>query len=216
MKRTSAQNGVNSCKKHGKMNGMNTSTLLALYAFALPCASAATGDALVAAAKTQIGVTLQYDGRYQQLAYPGGDVPIERGVCTDVLIRAYRKLGIDLQQLVHQDMTGAWNAYPHQWQLKSPDSNIDHRRVPNLQTYFTRHGKALAVSTDPLAYLPGDIVTWTLPPSLPHIGIVSGEKSTDGVPLVIHNVGAGTQLEDRLFAWPLTGHYRYAVPVASR
>ena len=136
-------------------------------------------------------------------------MPIERGVCTDVLIRAYRKLGIDLQQLVHQDMRSAWDAYPHLWQLKAPDSNIDHRRVPNLQTYFTRHGTAMAPGTDARAYLPGDIVTWTLPPKLPHIGIVSGEKSPDGVPLVIHNVGAGTQLEDKLFAWPLTGHYRF-------
>lgn len=188
----------------------------ALYALALPATCGTPGDALVSAAKAQIGVTLQYDGRYEQLAYPGGDVPLERGVCTDVLIRAYRKLGIDLQQLVHQDMSSAWNAYPHLWRLQAPDSNIDHRRVPNLQTYFTRHGGALAVSLDPRAYLPGDIVTWTVPPKFAHIGIVSGEKSKDGVPLVIHNIGAGTQLEDRLFAWPLTGHYRFARAAAKR
>ena len=197
----------------GNITSMKTipSCLLAAALCALPLAGkAAPGDALVSAAKTQIGVTLRYDGRYEQLAYPGGDVPIERGVCTDVLIRAYRKLGVDLQQLVHQDMRRSWDAYPHLWQLKAPDSNIDHRRVPNLQTYFTRHGSAMAPSTDVRAYLPGDIVTWTLPPKLPHIGIVSGEKSPDGVPLVIHNVGAGTRLEDRLFAWPLTGHYRFS------
>ncbi|MES2015865.1 MAG: DUF1287 domain-containing protein [Pseudomonadota bacterium] len=200
---------------------MNKSTwlscLLGIVLSGLPLPGAATpGDQLVAAAKTQIGVTLQYDGRYEQLAYPGGDVPIGRGVCTDVLIRAYRTLGIDLQQLVHQDMTGAWNAYPHLWQLKGPDSNIDHRRVPNLQTYFTRHGSKLTISLDPTTYQTGDIVTWTVPPKFPHIGIVSAEKSRDGVPLVIHNIGAGTQLEDRLFAWPLTGHYRYTRAPARR
>ncbi len=188
---------------------------VALCGFSL-AAAAAPGEDLVSAAKTQIGVTLTYDDRYEQLAYPGGDVPLERGVCTDVLIRAYRKLGIDLQQLVHQDMSGAWNAYPHAWQLKAPDRNIDHRRVPNLQVFFTRHGSALAPSTDARAYLPGDIVSWTVPPKFPHIGIVSGEKSPAGVPLVIHNIGAGTQLEDRLFAWPITGHYRFAGGTARR
>lgn len=172
-------------------------------------AGAAVPDQLVAAAKTQIGVTVQYNGSYEKLAYPGGDVPIERGVCTDVLIRAYRKLGIDLQKLVHEDMSRAWSAYPKLWQLKGTDRNIDHRRVPNLQTYFTRHGTALAPSSKAGDYLPGDIVTWTVPPRLPHIGIVSVEKTAAGVPLVIHNIGAGTQLEDTLFAFPITGHYRY-------
>jgi uncharacterized protein YijF (DUF1287 family) len=172
-------------------------------------AGAAVPDELIAAAKTQIGVTVQYNGKYEKLAYPGGDVPIERGVCTDVLIRAYRKLGIDLQKLVHEDMATAWNAYPHLWQLKGTDPNIDHRRVPNLQAFFTRHGTALGTSSKAGDYLPGDIVTWTVPPRLPHIGIVSSEKSAAGVPLVIHNIGAGTRLEDTLFAFPITGHYRY-------
>jgi uncharacterized protein YijF (DUF1287 family) len=127
-----------------------------------------------------------------------------------VLVRAYRKLGVDLQQRVHEDMARAWNAYPHLWQLKAPDSNIDHRRVPNLATYFTRHGKALAATSEGRDYLPGDIVTWTVPPKVPHIGIVTGEKSAAGIPMVIHNIGAGTRLEDVLFAWPVTGHYRYS------
>lgn len=181
----------------------------ALAALIPRSAGAAPADALVAAARTQIGVTVKYDGKYEKLAYPGGDVPLERGVCTDVLIRAYRKLGIDLQKLVHEDMTKAWNAYPHSWQLKRPDRNIDHRRVPNLQTYFTRHGSSLGASSKASDYLPGDIVTWSVPPRLPHIGIVSTEKTAQGTPLVIHNIGAGTQLEDTLFAFPITGHYRY-------
>lgn len=189
------------------------STLLWLLCALPQCAAvAAPADELVRAARTQIGVTLQYDGRYEQLAYPLGDVALERGVCTDVLVRAYRKLGIDLQQRVHEDMLRAWNAYPHLWQLKAPDSNIDHRRVPNLATYFTRHGTALTASANERDYLPGDIVTWTVPPRLPHIGIVSDLTSATGIPLVIHNIGAGTRQEDVLFAWPVTGHYRYGGP----
>ena len=161
------------------------------------------------AARAQLGVTVRYDGRYERLAYPGGDVPIERGVCTDVVIRAYRKLGIDLQALVHRDMADNWAAYPHLWGLKAPDANIDHRRVPNLATWFTRHGKSLPPSSGAGAYLPGDMVTWMVPPRLPHIGIVSDQKSAAGVPLIIHNIGRGTRVEDVLFAFPITGHYRY-------
>jgi uncharacterized protein YijF (DUF1287 family) len=191
------------------MNKSLSLLLLAVCAWG-PCgANAAPADELVAAARAQIGVTLSYDGRYEKLAYPLGDVPLERGVCTDVLVRAYRKLGIDLQQRVHEDMQRAWSAYPHLWQLKAPDSNIDHRRVPNLATYFTRHGTALEASSNGRDYRAGDIVTWTVPPRLPHIGIVSEVKSAAGIPLVIHNIGAGTRQEDVLFAWPLTGHYRY-------
>lgn len=165
---------------------------------------------VVAAAKKQIGVTLLYDASYQRLAYPGGDVPAERGVCTDVVIRALRDTGIDLQQLVHRDMKAAWKAYPRsQWGLKRPDPNIDHRRVPNLAVFFTRHGKSLPVSKNASSYAPGDIVTWTVPPGLPHIGLVADVRTPSDVPLVIHNIGAGTRMEDRLFAYPITGHYRY-------
>ncbi|MCE3604656.1 DUF1287 domain-containing protein [Massilia sp. P8910] len=177
---------------------------------ALPArAQNATPARLADAARAQVGATTRYDARYERIAFPGGDVPIERGVCTDVVIRAYRKVGADLQELVHADMKQAWDAYPHLWQLKRPDPNIDHRRVPNLATYFKRHGKAMIPSRDGAAYQAGDIVTWMLPGNLAHIGIVSGQRGAAGVPLVIHNIGNGTQVEDRLFAWRLTGHYRW-------
>lgn len=167
------------------------------------------GQDLVNAAKAQIGVTRYYDSRYHKLAYPGGDLPMDRGVCTDVVIRAYRKFGIDLQVLVHQDMKSAWSEYPNSWRMKSTDRNIDHRRVPNLATFFRRHGQSLPISRDRDAFLPGDIVTWQLSSGVPHIGIVSVERSKTGTPLVIHNIGWGTLLEDRLFDFKITGHYRY-------
>lgn len=170
-----------------------------------------TPQALVDAARSQVGVTLTYDPAYRRLAYPNGDVPIERGVCTDVVVRAYRKLDLDLQSLVHQDMKKAWGTYTHQarWQLKAPDPNIDHRRVPNLATFFARHGTALPASPEAKTYLPGDIVTWRLPHDLTHIGIVSDKFSGDGIPLIIHNIGAGAREENMLFAYPITGHYRW-------
>lgn len=174
---------------------------------------------LVAAARAQIGVTLHYDPAYVALAYPRGDVPIERGVCTDVVVRAFRQVGYDLQELVHRDMKGAWSAYPHpaQWKLKRPDPNIDHRRVPNLATFFTRHGVALGVSKDAKDYVAGDIVTWQVPPGLPHIGLVADVRTAAGVPLIIHNIGNGTQMEDRLFAYTITGHYLFPgkTPIAA-
>lgn len=166
------------------------------------------GASLVAAAHAQHGVTLHYDGRYARLDYPGGDVPADRGVCTDVVIRAYRALGIDLQQRVHEDMRAHFSRYPDHWGLRGPDRNIDHRRVPNLQRYFERHGESLVPTTDAAAFLPGDLVTWRLPGNLPHIGIVS-DRGAGARPLIVHNVGAGVQVEDVLFAWPITGHYRY-------
>ena len=166
---------------------------------------------VVAAAKEQIGVTVLYDASYQRLACPNGDVHAERGVCTDVVVRAFRRIGIDLQERVHRDMKAAWKAYPHpaKWGLKRPDPNIDHRRVPNLATFFARHGQSLALSRLAEDYAPGDIVTWMLPPGLPHIGLVADVRTPSGVPLVIHNIGAGTRMEDRLFAYPITGHYRF-------
>ncbi len=165
---------------------------------------------LITAARAQIGETLVYDGSYQRLAYPMGDVPRERGVCTDVVIRALRDAhGIDLQQKVHEDMQAAFSAYPANWGLTGPDRNIDHRRVPNLQTYLQRRGASLAVSSDPAAFRPGDIVTWQFGPGQPHIGLVSDRLTPDGArPLILHNVGAGTREEDFLFAYPPTGHYR--------
>lgn len=171
--------------------------------------------ALVAAAHAQVGVTLHYDGRYRRLDYPGGDVPSDRGVCTDVVIRAYRALGIDLQQLVHEDMRAAFGRYPALWGLRAPDRNIDHRRVPNLQRFLERRGAALALASDPAAYRAGDLVTWMLPGQLPHIGIVS-DRRIGARPLVVHNIGAGVRVEDVLFAYPPSGHYRFLPEVHPR
>ena len=165
---------------------------------------------LVAAAMERLSHEVTYDGAYQRLDYPGGDVPDNIGVCTDLIVRAYRGVGIDLQQLVHEDMLSNFDAYPQLWGLSRPDSNIDHRRVPNLQAFFERHGEALEPSSDADNYQPGDVVTWMLPGNLPHIGIVNDEMSSDGLrPLVIHNIGDGPKMDDRLFEFPITGHYRY-------
>jgi uncharacterized protein len=151
-----------------------------------------------------------YDGRYRRIDYPGGDVPDDVGVCTDVIVRAYRVLGIDLQKEVHEDMSAAFSAYPKNWGLTRPDSNIDHRRVPNLRTFFTRKGEKLRVTDAADDYRPGDLVTWMLPRNLPHIGLVTDRRSADGErPLIVHNVGAGPKVEDFLFEYPITGHYRY-------
>lgn len=165
---------------------------------------------LIAAARAQIGVTMQYDGAYAQIAYPNGDVPMESGVCTDVVIRALRAShGLDLQQSVHEDMLRAFSSYPALWGSSGPDSNIDHRRVPNLRRYFERHGQSLPVSDRAEDYLPGDLVTWLFAPGKPHIGIVSDRtEARTGVPLILHNAGAGTREQGFLFAYPITGHYR--------
>jgi len=188
-----------------------------LLALSLPAIGTAArarpaGDplALVRAARGQIGVTLHYAPAYARMAYPGGDVPPDRGVCTDVVIRAYRKAyGCDLQRLVHEDMLKAFSAYPKTWGLKQPDSHIDHRRVPNLQTFFTRRNASLPVSQRGADYLPGDLVTQRLPGNLPHIMIVSDRRRADGLPLVLHNIGLGTREEDFLFGAAVTGHYRF-------
>jgi uncharacterized protein YijF (DUF1287 family) len=170
---------------------------------------------LVRAARAQVGVTTLYDGSYRVLAYPGGDVPLERGVCTDVIVRAFRVArSMDLQQRVHEDMRANFAAYPsrRRWGLSRPDANIDHRRVPNLAVFFERAGYAAAVSRDTSAYLPGDIVTWDLGGGIPHIGIVSERRATGGVPFIIHNIGAGAREEDLLFRYAITGHFRPAMP----
>jgi uncharacterized protein YijF (DUF1287 family) len=186
-----------------------------------PTAAPATSPAavesppLVAAARSQIGRTTMYDGAYVQLKYPGGDVPIEKGVCTDVVIRALRTARqLDLQQLVHEDMRGAFAQYPQNWGLRKPDRNIDHRRVPNLAKYFTRQDWAVPVTKSKDDYRPGDLVTCTVPPALPHIMIVSDRTNAQGVPLVIHNIGHGTREEDRLFEFVINGHFR--VPPAQQ
>ncbi len=171
---------------------------------------------IVAAARAQVGKTVIYDPAYVDLDYPLGDVPIERGVCTDVVIRAFRDgAGIDLQKLVHEDMKAAFSDYPKTWGLTKPDSNIDHRRVPNLRRYFERKGFSLPASTEKQDYLPGDLVTCTIYPNLPHIMVVSDKKNADGTPLVIHNIGAGAREEDRLFEFPVTGHFRIDAEILS-
>jgi uncharacterized protein len=167
-----------------------------------------TVRALLKGAYAQVGVTVSYDAGYARLDYPGGDVDLATGVCTDVVVRAYRSIGIDLQQLVHEDMKRSFSSYPARWGLKRPDPNIDHRRVGNLQAFFSRRGTSLTPSSDASAYRPGDLVTWNLG-RLPHIGIVSDRTGSNGAPLIIHNVGRGTLVEDVLFSWPITGHYRY-------
>lgn len=186
--------------------------LLANFGLLLSCACA---HPLVEAARSQIGVTVRYDGSYEALDYPGGDIPMERGVCTDVVIRAMRKAyQQDLQKMVHLDMKANFAQYPKIWGLKGTDRNIDHRRVPNLKTYFKRKGYALKLTQKAENFKAGDLVTCTVPPHLPHIMIVSDRKNEKGVPLVIHNIGGGAAEDDVLFTYKLTGHYRIPVPEA--
>lgn len=170
------------------------------------------GQKLAQAAEGQVGVTLSYDPSYQKLAYPNGDVPMARGVCCDVIIRALRGSGLDLQKLVHEDMKAHFGQYPANWGLKKPDSNIDHRRVPNLERWFQRAGWSLPASHVAAEYLPGDIVSCRLGNGLPHIMMISNQKSAAGVPLVVHNIGAGARVEDNLFSFTLVGHYRMPSP----
>jgi uncharacterized protein YijF (DUF1287 family) len=155
-----------------------------------------------------------YNGAYVSIPYPKGDVPATQGVCTDVIIRAYRKLGIDLQKEVHEDMKRNFSKYPKTWGLKKTDTNIDHRRVPNLETFFTRKGQELPVTQNPSDFKTGDLVTWIINGKLPHIGIVTHLKSSPDAsggkrPLMVHNIGAGQVLEDCLFSYKIVGHYRY-------
>jgi uncharacterized protein YijF (DUF1287 family) len=151
-----------------------------------------------------------YDPSYFSIGYPNGDVPSDRGVCTDVIIRAYRKLGIDLQKRLHEDMKKNFNIYPKNWGLKKPDKNIDHRRVPNLMVFFSRFGEVKSISNKPQDYYPGDIVCWDLGNGLLHIGIVVNKKSKDKKRnLVVHNIGGGQVLADCLFEYKIIGHYRY-------
>ncbi|MFK7843927.1 MAG: DUF1287 domain-containing protein [Rhodothermales bacterium] len=167
---------------------------------------------LVEAAIERTKHDVRYDGSYLSISYPNGDVPANIGVCTDVIIRSYRAIGTDLQVLVHEDMAQNFSAYPSKriWGLNTTDRNIDHRRVPNLQVFFSRHGESLPISDKSRDYAPGDIVSWMLPGNLPHIGIVTDQVSTStGNPLIAHNIGMGPKLNDILFAYKITGHYRY-------
>jgi hypothetical protein len=165
---------------------------------------------VVAGAIEQTGYTHLYDPAYVQLAYPGGDPPPDRGVCSDVVVRAFRRAGVDLQKEVHEDMARNFSVYPNQWHLRAPDPNIDHRRVPNLMTYFTRMGKSVPVSRKPEDYAPGDVVAWDLGGGLLHIGVVSDTRASGSRDYeIVHNIGAGARLEDVLFSWTIIGHYRY-------
>lgn len=161
------------------------------------------------AAISIIDETVQYDPSYIGIKYPNGDVPAKTGVCSDVVIRAYRKLGIDLQKEVHEDMKVNFSKYPTKWGLKKTDTNIDHRRVPNLEVFFERKGKKLEVSNNPNNYKTGEIVTWMINGKLPHIGIITHKKSIDGNPMIVHNVGGGQVAEDCLFSWKIVGHFKY-------
>ena len=153
---------------------------------------------------------VRYDPTYFRIGYQNGDVPSNKGVCTDVIIRAYRKLDIDLQKEVHEDMKSNFSKYPKTWRLSQPDKNIDHRRVPNLMTFFTRHGIVKPMTTNPKDYLPGDIVCWNLGGAVTHIGIVVKKKSADGQRhLIVHNIGGGQVIEDCLFNFKIIGHYQY-------
>ena len=169
-------------------------------------------SSLVTAARSQIGVTTGYDPSYKRIDYPGGDVPKNGGVCTDVIIRAYRKLGVDLQKRIHEDMIKAFEAYPSKriWGLDRTDRNIDHRRVPNQREFFSRKGESFPVSDALEKAYPGDLLTWMLSPGVPHIGIVSDKRSRDGQrPFIIHNIGEGVVEEDMVADFTLTGWYRY-------
>ena len=171
------------------------------------------GARLARAAKQRTHHDVVYDPSYVMLDYPGGDVAPDRGVCSDVIVRSLRALDIDLQVLVHEDMTRHFGAYPSNWGLTRPDPNIDHRRVPNIETFLIRQGARLPPSQSAVDYHPGDIVAWNLRGEdgfLAHIGIVSDEIGPSGAPMVVHNMGAGPKLDDFLFSWPMTGRYRIA------
>ena len=170
-------------------------------------------ERLVAAAVERANQQVTYDGAYYAIPYPNGDVPEDRGACTDEVIRSYRAVGVDLQREVHEDMKANFTAYPRRFGLSRPDTNIDHRRVPNLMTFFARKGRSLPTTSDAADYAPGDLVTWEFDSGLTHIGILTDRPAaTPGRYLILHNLGAGPQLEDVLFAWKITGHYRYTGP----
>lgn len=168
-------------------------------------------EKLSAAAISIIDPNIVYTPNYVSIKYPNGDVQANTGVCTDVVIRAYRKLGIDLQREVHEDLKANFSKYPNlkKWGLKKPDTNIDHRRVPNLEVFFTRKGQKLAVTQNAADYKTGEIVTWMINGKLPHIGIITHKKSPEGNPMIVHNVGSGQVLEDCLLSYEIVGHFKY-------
>ena len=187
-----------------------TSALFFLLSLSVPLQAQTFADSLAKKAIVLSRQKVQYDPTYFRIAYPGGDVPAHKGVCTDVIIRAYRLMGIDLQKEVHEDMQKHFEKYPKIWGLKSTDKNIDHRRVPNLMTFFGRKGQALAISQQTVDYRAGDIVCWNLGGGITHIGLVMHALSSDGKrPLILHNIGGGQVIEDVLFSYTIIGHYSY-------
>lgn len=191
---------------------MNKYLLIVFFLIPFNCLGATFEESLVAAAIDRTKQRVTYDGSYFKISYPNGDVPANIGVCTDVIIRSYRAIGVDLQVLVHEDMKENFASYPSKriWGLTSTDRNIDHRRVPNLQAFLSRHGQELVVSDKKQDYKPGDIVTWMLSGNLPHIGIVTDKISLiTRNPMVVHNIGGGPVLEDMIFAHKITGHYKF-------
>lgn len=203
--------GFTSCKKQEKSS--ENSTLISEKQEITEIANPNSfEEKLSNAAISIIDPEVVYTPDYVKLKYPNGDVPPKTGVCTDVIIRAYRKLNIDLQKEVHEDMVAHFNKYPNlkKWGLKTTDKNIDHRRVPNLEVFFGRKGKKLAITQNAADYKTGEIITWMINDKLPHIGIVTHLKSEDGKRnLIIHNVGGGQVLEDCLFSYTIVGHYKY-------
>lgn len=203
-----------SCKQQVEPSAQNSSSShqtnsIKIYR-PLPAGASQKLRKFIDAAVAQVGVTTGYDPSYVALDYPGGDVAKETGVCSDVIVRAFRAVDIDLQKEIHEDMSRSWADYPKRWGLSRPDRNIDHRRVPNISTYFKRKGKSLSISNNADDYQPGDLVTWDLGGGIDHIGIVTDALSSQGgPPLIAHNVGAGAKVEDVLFRWRITGHFRY-------
>lgn len=202
-----------SCKREPNHEGANGKVVVVRKSPAIPAPTVpVSGPAakMIASARHRVLLDEKYDPSYFRIGYPGGDVPDDRGVCTDVVIRAYRSIGIDLQVAVHEDMLADFDAYPKKWGLRHTDVNIDHRRVPNLQTFFDRHKASVGITDVNEDYRPGDLVTWMLPGDVPHIGIVSNRRVLYSTrPLILHNIGHGTAEDDILFTYRITGHYRY-------
>ena len=199
-----------SCQRPHQKRAVAVVTPPASIAKPLPAAASPQLKQFIDAAIEQSKVTTGYDPSYVGLDYPNGDVPINTGVCSDVVVRAFRKVGIDLQKELHEDMTRAWSEYPKKWGARGTDTNIDHRRVLNLNTYFTRQGKSLPITDNRADYLPGDVVVWELSDGVEHIGILTNLWSeADQHYLLVHNIGSGARIEDVLLAWKIIGHYRH-------
>jgi uncharacterized protein YijF (DUF1287 family) len=202
---------LNSCKEESKLTNITVFSQKQIAQDISIENPQSFAEILSNAALSIIDPDVVYTPAYVGIKYPNGDVTAKTGVCTDVIIRAYRKLGIDLQKEVHEDMKANFYLYPKTWGLKSTDKNIDHRRVPNLEVFFDRKGEKLKVTENASDYKTGDLVTWMINGKMPHIGIVTHKKSTDGKRnLIVHNVGGGQVLEDCLFSWEIVGHFIYA------